>query len=84
MKLSAVEPEEPFSGETIPIVLDNDLERVQKVIETSRNNFAIKYEKPVSKITRTVIPVTHKPQKTVKIIKKKPQSKGLLPDDDND
>ena len=84
MKLSAVEPEEPFSGETIPIVLDHDLERVQKVIETSRNNFAIKYEKPVSKITHTVTSVTHKPQKTVKIIKKKPQSKGLLPDDDND
>jgi hypothetical protein len=79
MKLSAVEPEEPFSGETIPIVFDHDQDKVQEVVEASRNNFAIKYEKPVSKITSSV--VTHKPQKTVKIIKEKPQSKGLLPDD---
>jgi len=79
MKLSAVESEEPFSGETIPILLDHDQDKVQEVIEASRSNFAIKYSKPVSKIARPV--TTRKPQKTVKKNKKKPQSKGLLPDD---
>lgn len=90
MKLSAVEPEEPFSGKTIPIVLDHDPKRVQKVIEASRNNFAIKYSKPVSKITGGVTPathvtqVTHKSQNTAKKLKKKPASEGMLPEDVND
>jgi hypothetical protein len=70
MKLSAVEPEEPFSGETIPIILDHDQEKIQKVIEASRKNWAVVYQK--SKTTKsTTIPKrketknTKKPEKNI-------------------
>lgn len=43
IKLSAVEPEEPFSGETLPIVYQYDKRKFQKIIEASRKNYAIEY-----------------------------------------
>lgn len=43
IKLSAVEPEEPFTGETLPIVYKEDMKKFQKIIEASRKNYAIKY-----------------------------------------
>lgn len=46
IKLSAVTPEEPFSGETLPIRLVRDEEKIKRLIEASRNNYAIKYQKP--------------------------------------
>jgi len=51
MKLSAVEPEEPFSGETIPITFDNDEEKIQRLIETSRKNYAIVYKRETKNTT---------------------------------
>jgi hypothetical protein len=45
MKLSAVNPEEPFSGETIPITYTKDEEKVKQIIEASRKNYATKYQK---------------------------------------
>ncbi len=45
MKLSAVNPEEPFSGETIPISYIKDEEKVKQIIEASRKNYATKYQK---------------------------------------
>lgn len=45
MKLSAVNPEEPFSGETIPITYIKDEEKVKQIIEASQKNYATKYQK---------------------------------------
>jgi ABC-type multidrug transport system fused ATPase/permease subunit len=45
MKLSAVEPEEPFSGQTLPITIEPDPDKLDRIIETSRKNFAIVYKK---------------------------------------
>jgi len=49
MKLSAVEPEEPFSGETLPMKLTRDEEKINQLIESSRKNYAISYIKPKSR-----------------------------------
>jgi len=52
MKLSAVEPEEPFSGQTIPIVLDRDENRFNQLIEASRKNWARAYQKEIKKVIK--------------------------------
>ena len=54
MKLSAVEPEEPFSGQTIPIILDRDEDRFNQLIEASRKNWAIVYQKEGQKVVNQV------------------------------
>lgn len=48
MKLSALEPEEPFSGTTFPIVTKRDQEKIQNIIGISRKNYAVLYRKPKS------------------------------------
>ena len=74
MKLSAVEPEEPFSGQTIPIVLDRDEDRFNKLIETSRKNWAIVYQKEETKKV-----VGQSKNKTVKkTIKKSDSEKEIV------
>lgn len=45
MKLAAINPEEPFSGETIPISYIRNENKIKKIIESSQNNYAIKYHK---------------------------------------
>ncbi|MDA1317498.1 MAG: type IV secretion system DNA-binding domain-containing protein [bacterium] len=52
IKLSAVEPEEPFSGETLPPNIEYDPEQVQRIIEASRKNYAIEYKKENTKSTK--------------------------------
>jgi len=64
MKLSAIEPEEPFSGETIPIILDRNPERLQKLIESSRKNWAVVYKKTKTKINNNKIKMSKKDLKT--------------------
>lgn len=52
IKMSAVEPEEPFSGQTLPMKIKHDQEKIDKLIESSRKNYAIVYQKPkASQIT---------------------------------
>ena len=46
MKISAVEPEEPFSGKTLKIDIKKDPKKIQRLIEVSRKNYAIVYQKP--------------------------------------
>ncbi len=46
IKMSATEPEEPFSGETIPIDAKPHSKRIEKLIEASRRNYASVYVKP--------------------------------------
>lgn len=49
MRLAAIEPEAPFSGETIPITTPKDPEKVERIIEASRKNYATEYVKKASK-----------------------------------
>ncbi len=50
IKVSAVEPEEPFSGETIYTPLKKDNKKIEKLIEASRRNWAFKYQKIIKKV----------------------------------
>lgn len=43
MKIAALNPEEPFSGETIPVEVAQDPDAVKRVIDTSRKNYAHEY-----------------------------------------
>lgn len=45
MKLSAINPEEPFSGHTLPITTERDELTIQTLIEASRKNYAQEYQK---------------------------------------
>ena len=44
MKNNALEPEEPFSGETISVEVKSDKKKVNEVIEYSRKQYAKKFE----------------------------------------
>jgi hypothetical protein len=46
MRISAVNAQEPFSGETIRLNDDGDEEIASKVVEASRKNHAIEYKPP--------------------------------------
>ncbi len=50
IKLSAVSPEEPFSGHTFPVDIEKDQAKLQRLIEASRKNYAISYQKPKIKV----------------------------------
>lgn len=50
IKVSALEPEEPFSGETIYVPLKKDIKMIEKLIESSRNNWATLYHKALDKV----------------------------------
>ncbi len=45
MRSSALNPEEPFSGETILLDIKNDRDKIIELLEASRKNWAIKYVK---------------------------------------
>jgi len=45
IKVSGLEPEEAFSGETIYTPIRKDEKKIEKLIEASRNNWAIVYQK---------------------------------------
>ena len=44
MRLGALNPEEPFSGTTINIETGGNHEKVRKIVESSRQLYAVKYE----------------------------------------
>jgi hypothetical protein len=50
IKVSALEPEEPFSGQTLYTPLKKDAKKTEQLIEASRKNWAIKYQKVEEKI----------------------------------
>ncbi len=60
MRLGALNPEEPFSGITMPVDIQDNKQRVAEVIQNSRENFAMKYEQPKTK------PITSNYKKTDK------------------
>ena len=49
IKLAALEPQDTFSGVTFPIPTQNNHEKQERLIETSRKNYAITYVKPSQK-----------------------------------
>jgi len=51
IKMAAIEPEEPFSGITLPILAVKSPGRIKCLKETSRKNYAIEYSKPETKTT---------------------------------
>ena len=51
IKISALNPEEPFSGETILINGEKDKDKIQKFIEASRQNYAHVYQAPIQNET---------------------------------
>lgn len=52
MRLGALNPEEPFSGVTVPVKIEYSQNRVDEVIESSRKLFAKAYIKPISEIKK--------------------------------
>ena len=46
IKMSATNPEEPFSGETMPIQIKKDKQLIQRLVEASRKNYATLYTGP--------------------------------------
>lgn len=46
IKMSALEPREPFSGETIKPIIKDDKKLISDLIEASRKNYAIVYTRP--------------------------------------
>lgn len=63
IKLGSIEPQEPFSGVTLPPNLVRDTKKVERVIEASRKNYATVYVKP------------EKEKKSVRKIRKKTKEK---------
>jgi hypothetical protein len=64
IKINALTSEEPFSGETVPLGLSSDHDRVRQVIEASRMNYAKPYARPKGLVTQP----TNK--KTTKVVTK--------------
>jgi len=69
IKLSALEPEEPFSGETLFIPVKKNIKKMEKLIQASRNNYAkvyVKQQKPQVKLVVN----SHNPVGTAKVSNK--------------
>ncbi len=76
MRLAAIEAEDPFSGETIPINHDKDPEKLNALINASRKNYAIVYQKPEPPVVGEILKREPKidpakPKKTLGSISKK-------------
>jgi hypothetical protein len=61
IRLAALEPEDAFSGVTLPIPARNDKERMTRVIEASRKNYAIVYEDTKPSMNQRPINTPNKP-----------------------
>lgn len=64
MKISAITPREPFSGETILTDLNKNKNAISSLIKSSRSLYAIKYVKP-QPVKKTVSHEKNKDQDTV-------------------
>ncbi len=72
MKISSLNPEEPFSGETISVESTANNERVDEVIRMSRESYAIKYTQPKIPVS---VPKKQVTQQALMV----PQHSGPLP-----
>lgn len=66
IKISALKPEEPFSGETLPIQVPDNPKKIEEIIEASRKHFSNEF------IVKPVVPLRVEPKKKVSIEGKKP------------
>jgi hypothetical protein len=73
MKKAAMMPEEPFSGETMPLTVPSDIDTAKAVIESSRNLYTRRYGDSLSSTQKTTV-VNSKNQA-------KPAPKQSLPED---
>lgn len=53
MRLGALNPQEPFSGVTIPVHIEYSQNRINEIIESSRNLYAKKYTGSLNSIQKT-------------------------------
>lgn len=51
IKVSTLTSDEPFSGITVPVNIQKDNKKIEKLTDASRKNWAIKYQSP--EITKT-------------------------------
>lgn len=63
MKKAAIIPDEPFSGETMPVIITKDEVKWNRFIQASRNDYAIKYE-PKQKSIKVVNSGQERAEKT--------------------
>lgn len=77
IKISAIDSEEPFSGETIFIPVEKDQQKIDKLIEASRKNWAIPYVKPPVENEKKSTEIT---TRQIPTIAKKIQSKSGFPE----
>lgn len=75
IKISAIESEEPFSGETIKIKVKKDLKKIEILTASSQKNWAIEYVRPKKKVI--VEEVGSKEESVEKSVKE--TNKGFLP-----
>ncbi len=61
MKISALNPEEPFSGQTIAVETVMDNEKVEEVVRISRDNYATVYQQPAP----VVLPKAKEPVESI-------------------
>jgi hypothetical protein len=45
MKIAAIKPEEPFSGETIPLKVSLNLEKVKRIVKSSHKLYAHSFKR---------------------------------------
>jgi hypothetical protein len=60
MKLTAITPQEPLSGETLLLKDEGSAVIAEKVVESSREHYATVYDKPKSSPKKQTVPVTNK------------------------
>lgn len=80
IKISATEPEESFTGETIYEEVKKNKDKIEKLIQASRNNWAIEYKStPISEVKKVPVKGAEKPSNGEQMSEKK-QPEKLLPD----
>jgi GTPase SAR1 family protein len=62
IKISAVNPEEPFSGMTVPVEIPKDNKKFEELIQLSRDHYATIYvkQKPIKTITKPTTETSNK------------------------
>lgn len=58
MRLGALNSEEPFSGMTIPVIIEYDQDKVFEVIQSSRKLYAKEWKEEQVKPTQVKQPIT--------------------------
>jgi hypothetical protein len=66
MKIAAINPEEPFSGETIPINVAHNPDKVKRIIDASHKLYANPYK--AQNIVPENIPVTQSRSQKIKVL----------------